>query len=234
MTSSGNLAPRSLEARRESSPQYEQTRVRIIRAVAAPESRLFSEEIIPVTTEAGIITADQGIRPGTSLEGITGLKTPFKVGGVVTAGNASQISDGATALLTTTSERTAEFGLRRLAHFHTFALARVDSMIILFAPIPATQKVLQRSGQSISDIGAFKVEKALASVLGVWVKETGAAHELTNVNGGAMALEHPLGLSPARVMTTLVHHKRRTESRYGQHTISEGDDMANATVLERL
>ncbi len=204
------------------------------RAAAATESGLFSEEIIPITTEAGIITADQGIRPGTSLEGLAGLKTPFKEGGVVTAGNASQISDGAAALLITTSERAAELGLQPLARFHTFALAGVDPVIMLTGPIPATRKVLQRSGLSISDIGAFEVNEAFASVLGAWLKETGAAHELTNVNGGAIALGHPLGASGARVMTTLVHHMRRTGSRYGLQAICEGGGMANATILERL
>jgi acetyl-CoA acyltransferase len=204
------------------------------RAAAATDSGIFDEEIIPITTTAGIITKDQGIRPGTSLEGLAALKTPFKEGGVVTAGNASQISDGAAALLITTSERAAELGLQPLARFHTFALAGVDPVIMLTGPIPATQKVLQRSGLSISDIGAFEVNEAFASVLGAWLKETGASHELTNVNGGAMALGHPLGASGARVMTTLVHHMRRSGARYGLQSICEGGGMANATILERL
>jgi acetyl-CoA acyltransferase len=168
------------------------------------------------------------------LEGLAALKTPFQEGGVVTAGNASQISDGAAALLITTSERAAELGLKPLARFHTFALAGVDPVIMLTGPIPATQKVLQRSGLSISDIGAFEVNEAFASVLGAWLKETGAPHELTNINGGAMALGHPLGASGARVMTTLVHQMRRSGARYGLQSICEGGGMANATILELL
>jgi acetyl-CoA acyltransferase len=204
------------------------------RAAAATESGIFAEEIIPITTAAGIISTDQGIRPGTNLEGLAALKTPFQEGGVVTAGNASQISDGAAALLITTSERAAELGLTPLARFHTFALAGVDPVIMLTGPIPATQKVLQRSGLSISDIGAFEVNEAFASVLGAWLKETGASHELTNINGGAMALGHPLGASGARVMTTLVHQMRRSGARYGLQSICEGGGMANATILELL
>jgi acetyl-CoA acyltransferase len=204
------------------------------RAAAATESGLFAEEIVPIPTADGTVTTDQGIRPGTTVEGLAGLKTPFKEGGVVTAGNASQISDGAAALLITTSERAAELGLRPLARFHTFALAGVDPVTMLTGPIPATQKALQRSGLQLSDIGVFEVNEAFASVLAAWLKETGASHELTNQNGGAMALGHPLGASGARVMTTLVNQMRRTGSRYGLQAICEGGGMANATILELL
>jgi acetyl-CoA acyltransferase len=204
------------------------------RATAATEAGLFDEEIIPIATANGLVTVDQGIRSGTSLEGLAGLKTPFKEGGVVTAGNASQISDGAAALLITTSEKAAQLGLTPLARFHTFALAGVDPIIMLTGPIPATKKALERSGLSLSDIGAFEVNEAFASVLGAWLKDTGAPIELTNPNGGAMALGHPLGGSGARVMTTLVHHMRRTNTRYGLQAICEGGGMANATILELL
>jgi acetyl-CoA acyltransferase len=204
------------------------------RATTATEGGLFADEIIPIMTEAGLVSADQGIRSGTSLEGLAGLKTPFKEGGVVTAGNASQISDGSAALLITTSEKAAEFGLTPLARFHSFAVAGVDPVIMLTGPIPATQKVLKRSGLSMSDIGAFEVNEAFASVLGAWLKETGASPDITNVNGGAIALGHPLGGSGARVMTTLVHHMRRTGTRYGLQSICEGGGMANATILELL
>jgi acetyl-CoA acyltransferase len=204
------------------------------RATAATEAGLFAEEIIPIVTANGLVTADQGIRSGTSLEGLAALKTPFKENGVVTAGNASQISDGAAALLITTSEKAAQLGLTPLARFHTFALAGVDPIIMLTGPIPATKKALERSGLSLSDIGAFEVNEAFASVLGAWLKDTGAPIELTNPNGGAMALGHPLGGSGARVMTTLVHHMRRTNTRYGLQAICEGGGMANATILELL
>ena len=204
------------------------------RATAATEAGLFAEEIIPIVTANGLVTADQGIRSGTSLEGLAGLKTPFKENGVVTAGNASQISDGAAALLITTSEKAAQLGLTPLARFHTFALAGVDPIIMLTGPIPATKKALERSGLSLSDIGAFEVNEAFASVLGAWLKDTGAPVELTNPNGGAMALGHPLGGSGARVMTTLVHHMKRTGTRYGLQAICEGGGMANATILELL
>jgi acetyl-CoA acyltransferase len=204
------------------------------RATAATEAGLFAEEIIPIVTANGLVTADQGIRSGTSLEGLAGLKTPFKENGVVTAGNASQISDGAAALLITTSEKAAQLGLTPLARFHTFALAGVDPIIMLTGPIPATKKALERSGLSLSDIGAFEVNEAFASVLGAWLKDTGAPIELTNPNGGAMALGHPLGGSGARVMTTLVHHMMRTGTRYGLQAICEGGGMANATILELL
>ena len=204
------------------------------RATAATEGGLFADEIIPIMTQAGLVSTDQGIRSGTSLEGLAGLKTPFKEGGVVTAGNASQISDGSAALLITTSEKAAEFGLTPLARFHSFAVAGVDPVIMLTGPIPATQKVLKRSGLSMSDIGAFEINEAFASVLGAWLKETGASPDITNANGGAIALGHPLGGSGARVMTTLVHHMRRTGTRYGLQAICEGGGMANATILELL
>ena len=204
------------------------------RAAEATASGLFADEIIPITTEAGEVTTDQGIRPGTTLESLAGLKTPFKEGGVVTAGNASQISDGAAALLITTSEKAVELGLTPLARFHTVALAGVDPVIMLTGPIPATAKALKRSGLTIDDIGTFEVNEAFASVVGAWFAETGADRARTNPNGGAIALGHPLGGSGARLMTTMVHHMRRNGIRYGLQTMCEGGGMANATILELL
>ena len=204
------------------------------RAAAARDEGRFDEEIVGVETAAGLVTQDQGIRPGTTVESLAGLKTPFQDGGVVTAGNASQISDGAAALLIMTSARASELGLTPIARIHTVAMAGVDPIIMLTGPIPATQRVLKKSGLSIDDIGAFEVNEAFASVLGAWYAETGADPERTNVNGGAIALGHPLGASGARLMTTLVHHLRRTGARYGLQTMCEGGGMANATILERL
>jgi acetyl-CoA acyltransferase len=200
------------------------------RAAAATDAGLFADEILPV----GEVTADEGIRRGTTLETLAGLRTVFKEDGVVTAGNASQISDGSAALLMTTSAKAAELGLTPIARVHSVALAGSDPIIMLTGVIPATQKVLARSGLSISDIGAFEVNEAFASVLAAWLVETGADHKLTNTQGGAIALGHPLGASGARLMTTLVHRMRRDGIRYGLQTMCEGGGMANATVLELL
>ena len=204
------------------------------RAAHAAEQGWFAEEIIPVRIDGVEVSADQGIRPGTSLEGLANLKTPFKEAGVVTAGNASQISDGAAALLITTSEIASKLGLKPVARFHTFAMAGVDPVIMLTGPIPATHRAIERSGLSLGDIGAFEVNEAFASVLGAWYAELGADPAKTNPNGGAIAIGHPLGASGARLMTTLVHHMRRNQVRYGLQTMCEGGGMANATILELL
>ncbi len=204
------------------------------RAAAATEAGLFADEIIPIMTTAGLVSTDQGIRGGTTLETLAGLKTPFQEGGVVTAGNASQISDGAAALLIMTSEKAASLGLPPIARFHTVALAGVDPVIMLTGPIPATHKAIARSGLSLSDIGTFEINEAFASVVGAWYAETGADRALTNPNGGAIALGHPLGGSGARLMTTMVHHMKRNGIRYGLQSMCEGGGMANATILELL
>lgn len=204
------------------------------RAAHASAQGWFAEEIVPVDTAIGTVSSDQGIRPDTSMEGLAGLRTPFKEDGVVTAGNASQISDGAAAVLITTSETAARLGLQPIARFHTFAMAGVDPVIMLTGPIPATHRVLERSGLSLADIGAFEVNEAFASVLGAWYAETGASADRTNPCGGAIAIGHPLGASGARLTTTLVHHMRRNGVRYGLQTMCEGGGMANAMILELL
>jgi len=204
------------------------------RAAAAQASGLFDAEIVPVDTPAGTVTQDQGVRPGTTLESLAGLRTPFQEDGVVTAGNASQISDGSAAVVIMTSERARELGLAPLARIHTVAMAGVDPIIMLTGPIPATERVLSRSGLALSDIGAFEVNEAFASVLGAWYAETGADPALTNARGGAIALGHPLGASGARLMTTLVHRMRQDGIRYGLQTMCEGGGMANATILELI
>jgi acetyl-CoA acyltransferase len=204
------------------------------RAAAAQEAGLFDEEIVVVDTPAGPVSQDQGVRPGTTVESLAGLKTPFLEGGKVTAGNASQISDGAAAILITSSARARELGLTPLARVHTVAMAGVDPVIMLTGPIPATRKVLERSGLALADIGAFEVNEAFASVLAAWYADTGADPALTNARGGAIALGHPLGASGARLMTTLVHRMRQDGVRYGLQTMCEGGGMANATILERL
>ena len=204
------------------------------RAEAARIGGLFDDEIVPVPTADGLVTSDQGIRAGTTVESLSTLRTPFIEDGVVTAGNASQISDGSAALLIMSSARAAELGLRPLARVHTVVMAGVDPVIMLTGPIPATERALARSGLGIADIGAFEVNEAFASVLGAWYAETGADPALTNAHGGAIALGHPLGASGARLMTTLVHRMRRNGTRYGLQTMCEGGGMANATILELL
>ena len=200
------------------------------RAAAATARGDFAAEIVPV----GEVVADQGIRPGTSVETLAGLPTPFQANGVVTAGNASQISDGSAALLITSSQRAAELGLTPLARVHSVALAGVDPIIMLTGPIPATQRVLKRAGLDLADIDAFEVNEAFASVLGAWQKEFDVDSDRLNPCGGAIALGHPLGASGARLMTTLVHHLRRTGGRFGLQTMCEGGGMANATIIEAL
>jgi acetyl-CoA acyltransferase len=200
------------------------------RAVAATDDGAFAGEITPV----GDVKADEGIRRESSLETLAGLRTVFKEDGVVTAGNSSQISDGASALLITTSQRARELGWTPMARLHSFATAGVDPIIMLTAPIPATAKVLARAGLAIEDIGAFEVNEAFASVLGAWLAETGADPARVNALGGAIALGHPLGASGTRALTTLVHHMRAEGLRYGLQTMCEGGGMANATILELL
>lgn len=204
------------------------------RAARASDEGWFAEEIVPVGLPSGDVTADQGIRRGVTVESLAGLKTPFKADGVVTAGNASQISDGAAALLITTSEVAGRLGLTPLVRFHTFATAGVDPVMMLTGPIPATHRVLERAGLSIADMGVCEVNEAFASVLGAWFAETGASVDRTNPCGGAIAIGHPLGASGARLTTTLVHHMRRNGIRYGLQTMCEGGGMANAMILERV
>ena len=205
------------------------------KAAAAQDEGRFTAEIAPVTNPAGTkVEADEGIRRGGSVEGLAGLKPAFKPDGTITAANSSQISDGAAALLITTSEKAAELGLTPIARIHTAVVTGDDPVIMLTGPIPATAKALKRSGVSIGDIGVFEVNEAFAPVPLAWLAETGADPARLNPNGGALALGHPLGGSGARIMTTLVHHMRATGTRYGLQTMCEGGGQANATILELL
>jgi acetyl-CoA acyltransferase len=204
------------------------------RAAAARAAGLFADEIAAVTTPDGIVTHDQGIREGTTAESLAALKPAFRETGVVTAGNASQISDGAAAVLVMERGAADAAGLTPIARVHTVSMAGVDPVIMLTGPIPATQKVLERAGLTLADIGAFEVNEAFAAVIGAWLAETGADPALVNPLGGAIALGHPLGASGARLTSTLVHHMRRNDIRYGLQTMCEGGGMANAMVLELL
>ena len=210
-----------------------------MRAARATAEGRFDNEIIPIEikNEDGTIelmTADEGIRATTTPEALAGLKPVFQVDGVVTAGNSSQITDGAAAVLIMSEEKAADLGLRARAKFHTFALAGVDPVIMLTGPIPATAKVLERAGLAIDDIDLFEINEAFASVVGAWLRETGADYEKVNVNGGAIALGHPLGASGAKIMTTLLNELERTGGRYGLQTMCEGGGMANAMIIERI
>jgi acetyl-CoA acyltransferase len=204
------------------------------RAAAARAAGLFADEIIAVTTPDRVVVNDQGIREGTTTESLSALKPAFREDGVVTAGNASQISDGAAAVLVMERSAADASGLTPIARVHTVAMAGVDPVIMLTGPIPATQKVLDRAGLSLSDIGVFEVNEAFAAVIGAWLAETGVDPALVNPLGGAIALGHPLGASGARLTSTLVHHMRRNNIRYGLQTMCEGGGMANAMVLELL
>ncbi|GAA3956958.1 acetyl-CoA acyltransferase [Amorphoplanes auranticolor] len=199
-------------------------------AAKAQDAGEFDAEVVA----AGGVTRDEGIRRDTTLEKLGGLKTPFKADGVVTAGSASQISDGAAALAVTSSRWAAAHGLRPLARVHTAVVAAADPVIMLTAPIPATAKVLAKAGLTLDDIGVYEVNEAFAPVPLAWLAETGGDPSRLNPRGGAIALGHPLGASGARITTTMIHHMRQTKIRYGLQTMCEGGGMANATVLELL
>jgi acetyl-CoA acyltransferase len=205
------------------------------KAAQAQDDGRFAAQLAPVTLDDGtVVAADEGIRRGGSVDGLAKLKPAFKPDGVIHAGNSSQISDGAAALLMTTSEKAAELGLTPLARVHTTAVVGSDPVMMLTGPIPATRKALSRSGLGIDEIGAFEVNEAFAPVPLAWLADVGADAKALNPNGGAIALGHPLGGSGARLMTTLVHHMRDNGIRYGLQTMCEGGGQANATILERL
>ncbi|MDX8152376.1 thiolase family protein [Patulibacter brassicae] len=205
------------------------------RAGAAIDEGRFAAQIAPVTTPDGtVIDTDEGVRRGGTVESMAGIRAAYREGGVVTAGNASQISDGSAALLMTTSERAAELGWRPIARVVAATVVANDPVTMLTAPIPATAKVLERAGLGLEQIDAFEVNEAFASVALAWLQDTGADHARLNPNGGAIALGHPIGGSGARLMTTLVHHLRDQGLRYGLQTMCEGGGMANATIVEAL
>jgi acetyl-CoA acyltransferase len=208
------------------------------RAAQATAEGRFDNEIIPVpvvidgVTE--MFTRDEGIRESTTPESLAQLKTAFKEDGKITAGNSSQISDGASAVLIMSEEKALELGLTPRARFHSFAVAGTDPVTMLKGPIPATEKILAKSGLSIDDIDLFEVNEAFASVPLAWAKAHGADLEKTNVNGGAIALGHPLGCSGTKLMATLLNELERTGGRYGLQTMCEGGGLANATIIERI
>jgi len=204
------------------------------KAAAAQDSGAFAQQIVAIKTKLGLFSQDEGIRRGTTAAKLAGLNPAFKEGGVIHAGNSSQISDGAAALLITTSELAEANGLKPIARVHTAVLAGADPLIMLTAPIPATRKALAKSGLTLDQIGAFEVNEAFAPVPLAWLIDLGADTKVLNPLGGAIALGHPLGGSGARLSTTLIHHMRDNDIRYGLQTMCEGGGQANATIFELL
>jgi acetyl-CoA acyltransferase len=207
-----------------------------MRAQRATEEGRFEAQIIPIETrgdgQTTTMTLDEGIRPSTTPEALAALRPAFKEDGVITAGNSSQITDGSAAVLIMSASKAAELGMTPRATFAGFSVVGTDPVTMLTGPIPATEAVLANAGLTLDDIGLFEVNEAFASVVGAWLAETGADWERVNVNGGAIALGHPLGASGARLMTTLLHEMERTGSRYGLQTMCEGGGTANGTILE--
>ncbi|MFE3025912.1 thiolase family protein [Nocardia tengchongensis] len=210
------------------------------KAAAATKNGAFEAQLSPFNG----LSEDEGIRLGSTMESLAALRPAFyseemaarfpQIGWNITAANASQINDGSAATLIMTSERAAQLGLRPLARLHSFAVAGDDPLLMLTAVIPATRKVLQRSGLDLADIDLFEVNEAFSSVVLAWARETGADLSKVNVNGGAIALGHPLGASGARLATTLVHAMHDRGARYGLQTMCEAGGLANATIYERL
>jgi acetyl-CoA acyltransferase len=208
------------------------------KATRATDEGRFENEIVPVTipTDSGTeqFRVDEGFRRESSLEKLASLKPAFKPDGVITAGNSSQISDGAAALLIMSEEKATQLGLRPRARFHSFALAGVDPVMMLTGPIPATTKVLERAKMTLDQMDLIEINEAFAPVVLAWQQEHHPDMSKVNVNGGAIAIGHPLGCSGARLMTTLLNELERTGGRWGLQTMCEGGGMANATIIERL
>ena len=211
------------------------------RAAKAREEGRFDNEIIPVKVKDDdgneteeTLDFDEGIRPDTTPDTLAKLKPAFKPDGKVTAGNSSQITDGASAVLIMTEEKANALGLKPRARFHTFALAGVDPVTMLTGPIPATTKVLERAKLTLDDIDAVEINEAFASVVLAWEKEHSPDMSKVNPNGGAIALGHPLGASGTKLLATLLCELERTGGRYGLETMCEGGGLANATIIERL
>ena len=203
------------------------------RAAAAQDAGAFKDQIVPVFTESGsVVTDDEGIRRGTTVEKLAGLKPAFTENGVIHAGNSSQISDGAAALLVTTAENAVNLGLTPLVRYRAGAVTGADPKLMLTGPIPATEKVLHNAGVTLDEVGVYEVNEAFAPVPLAWLADTGADEAKLNPLGGAIALGHPLGASGAVLMTRMIHHMRDNGIRYGLQTMCEGGGTANATLVE--
>jgi acetyl-CoA acetyltransferase family protein len=209
------------------------------KAAAATENGWFKNEIVPVELKhedgrSETMVHDEGIRPDSSLAKLAALSPAFDEKGVITAGNSSQITDGAAAVLIMERKRAEQLGLKPRARFHAFALGTCDPVIMLTAPIPATHAVLKRAGMTLDQIDAVEINEAFAPVVLAWAKELGADMKKVNPHGGAIALGHPLGASGARLLSTLLNYLERIKGRFGLQTMCEGGGMANATIIERL
>jgi acetyl-CoA acyltransferase len=210
------------------------------RAAAAQDAGRFDAQLVPVQAPAAdgqgtvVVGRDEGVRRDTSMEKLAALKPAFREDGLVTAGNSSQISDGAAVLLLASRQAAERLGLRPRARFASFALAGVDPVLMLTGVIPATEKALARAGLNLDDLDLIEINEAFASVVLAWGREVEPDWERVNVNGGAIALGHPLGASGARIMTDLLAELERRGGRFGLQVMCEGGGMANATVLERV
>jgi acetyl-CoA acyltransferase len=202
------------------------------RAAAAQDAGAFDSQLVPVPVEGGVVSADEGIRRGTSVETLAKLKPSFREDGVIHAGNASQISDGAAALLVMAPEKARELGLTPIVRYQSGAVTGANPILMLTGPIPATEKVLKKAQLRLSDVGVYEVNEAFAPVPLAWLAETGGDPERLNPLGGAIALGHPLGGSGAILMTRMIHHMRDKGIRYGLQTMCEGGGTANATLVE--
>ncbi|ORJ61734.1 thiolase family protein [Mycobacterium simiae] len=203
------------------------------RAAAAQDSGAFADQMVTVITDdESVVSADEGVRRGSTVEKLGTLKPAFAEDGVIHAGNSSQISDGAAALLVTTSDLAVELGLTPIVRYRAGAVTGADPVLMLTGPIPATEKVLKKAGVGLAEVGAFEVNEAFAPVPLAWIAETGANPDRVNPLGGAIALGHPLGASGAVLMTRLVHHMRHNGIRYGLQTMCEGGGTANASLVE--
>jgi acetyl-CoA acyltransferase len=205
-------------------------------AAAAADRGAFEDQIVAVPTDGGVVIADEGIRRGTTAEKLAALKPAFTEDGVIHAGNSSQISDGAAALLVTTPEHAAAQGWTPMARYVAGAVAGANPVLMLTGPIPATQKVLGKTGLDIDDIGVYEVNEAFAPVPLAWLADILGVQTDDRLNplGGAIALGHPLGGSGAVLMTRMLHHMRDNRIRYGLQTMCEGGGTANATIIELL
>jgi acetyl-CoA acyltransferase len=214
------------------------------RAAATAAAGGFANELVPISTETGMAETDETVRANTTVERLAGLMPSFaeaalgarfpEIDWMITPGNSSPLTDGASAVLVMSEEKASALGLRPRARFHSFAVTGSDPLLMLTGVIPATQKVLARSGLSLEDIAAYEVNEAFAPVPLVWQRELGADPERLNPRGGAIALGHPLGATGTRLLTTLVNHLEAGGARYGLQTMCEGGGMANATIIERL
>jgi acetyl-CoA acetyltransferase family protein len=204
------------------------------RAACATEEGRFDREIVPFAVNGDTYTTDQGIRPETTLEGLAALKPAFKEDGTITAGNSSQVSDGASAVLLMSRAKADELGVKARARIVDHTTVGVDPVLMLTGPIPATRKILERNGMTLGDLDLIEINEAFASVVAAWERELDPDLDRVNVNGGAIALGHPLGSTGGRLLTTLLHELERTDTSLGLVTMCCGGGLGTATLIERL